>query len=75
MWERCQDEAVEMILKREGILPVIKNPGPQWQSNCKMCSFKDPCEVHESGGDYEEVFRALFKKWSPYSAHEMPERW
>jgi hypothetical protein len=75
MLQRCQVEAVEMILKREGILPIKKNPGPQWQPNCKNCSFKDPCEVHESGGDYQSVFRALYHKWQPYSAHEMPERW
>lgn len=75
MYARCQDEALEMILKRAGVFPAKKNPGPQWNPNCKMCAFKDPCEVHESGGDYESVFRALYHKWTPYAAHELPERW
>lgn len=75
MLQRCQTEAVEMILKREGILDIKKNPGPQFQSNCSLCAFRDPCEVHEAGGDWEAVMSALFKKWNPYSAHDMPERW
>jgi hypothetical protein len=75
MYRRCQDEALNMILRRAGVFPVVKAPGPQYNSNCKMCAFKDPCEVHEAGGDHESVFRALYRKWDPYTAHELPERW
>jgi hypothetical protein len=75
MTQRCQVEATEMILKRYGVIDIKKNPGPQFQSNCSLCSFRDPCEVHEAGGDWETVMNALFKKWEPYSAHEIAERW
>jgi hypothetical protein len=77
MWRRCQDEATRLILARAGVtgFEIIKNPGPQYRSNCAQCAFRDPCEVHETGGDFESVLRALYHKWTPYSAHELPERW
>lgn len=75
MFERVQIEAVRMIQAREGITPVIKNPGPLYRQNCQGCPFKEPCELHESGNDYESMLRALYQTWQPYAAHEIPERW
>jgi hypothetical protein len=72
---RVQDEAVEMLMARSGHMAIIKNPGPLFMPNCTNCAFRGPCELHESGQDYEVMIRAMYKKWSPYAAHEIPERW
>lgn len=77
MHQRVKDEAVEMILKRLGKRKIIKNPGPLFMPNCIGCPFKDPCELDETGNaeGRESILRAVYQKWTPYSAHEMPERW
>lgn len=75
MTQRVRDEAVEMINAREGRMAILKNPGPLFMSNCRSCSFRDPCELHETGSDFESMLRGLYGDWKPYSAHELPERW
>jgi hypothetical protein len=75
MHERVQLEAIEMWKLREGQREPIKNPGPLFMPNCKFCAFRDPCELHETGGDWESMIRAAFTGWGPYDAHELPERW
>lgn len=75
MRKRIMDEAREMILARHGLVATYKNPGPLYNQNCKGCAFKGPCELHEAGQDYESMLRAMYKKWKPYAAHELPERW
>jgi hypothetical protein len=53
---------------------VYKNPGPSFFPNCKFCSFRDMCELHETGNDWEAFKRAAYVVWQPYAAHERVER-
>lgn len=34
------------------------------------CEYREMCELHEIGGDWEEYRDALFEVWSPYEVHE-----
>ena len=72
---RTKQQARDMIMARKDPLRyVYKNPGPQFMPNCKFCSFRDPCELHETGHDYQTMFDAGYKVWDPYAEHELPER-
>lgn len=53
---------------------VYKTPGPLFMSNCKFCEFKDMCELHETGNDWEMFKEATYGTWDPYSDHEIVER-
>lgn len=75
MLERVKDEAEVMIKARLGQSKIIKNPGPLFMPNCIGCPFRDPCELHESGHDFDAMLRAMYKKWKPYASHELAERW
>lgn len=75
MHSRVIDEAIEMELIRRKIKVPIKNPGPLYMPNCRGCPFRDPCELHETGADYEAMLKSVYKKWDPYDAHEIVERW
>lgn len=69
------DELLAMKAYRTGKLPLFKNPTPDctWD-----CSYFDLCSIHESGGNYEETKRMLFKKEDPYAEYasgaESPKR-
>lgn len=75
MHERVIAEAVEMELTRRGVLKPIKNPGPLFMPNCRFCGYKDMCELHETGNDWEAMRDGTMVKWDPYDAHEIIERW
>lgn len=75
MHNRLIQEAVRLELIRRGILDPVKNPGPLYNPNCRGCPFKDMCELHETGADYEPMIKGLYHKWDPYDAHEIVERW
>ena len=63
---RVEWQAVEMQWVREGVLPVLKNP----TKDCRWdCQFKDMCELHENGADWEAFRDAMFHTWAPYEAH------
>lgn len=65
---RIRAEAWEMAQVKAGKLPVYKNP----TLNCDWdCPFKDPCELHEMGADYESLLELEYTEWSPYEAHEL----
>jgi hypothetical protein len=67
---RIRLEAVEMSMVRAKRLPIYKNP----TKDCKWdCQFKDVCEVHEMGGDWESILELEFTKWDPYEGHELVE--
>lgn len=53
---------------------LYKNPGPQFMPNCRFCGFRDMCELHEVGQNWEAARDALYKHWEPYADHELPER-
>ena len=68
--KRIRAEAWEISQVRKGKLPLIKNP----TKDCSWdCPFKEPCEIHEMGGDFESVLELEFGTWDPYSDHELLE--
>jgi hypothetical protein len=61
-------EVREIRLGREGRLDIYKNP----TKDCSWdCGFRDICEVHEMGGDWEGMLEFEFKGWDPYEAHRL----
>lgn len=71
---RIVAEMADIIRARAGLLPLYKNPGPLYMPNCSSCSFKDACELHEVGGDWESVLEQTHIPWDPYADHELAER-
>lgn len=65
VYRRALNEFREMRMVREGKLAVYKNPG----RHCGYCPFRDVCEVHETGSDYQTILDNLFTKWDPYEDH------
>lgn len=65
--ERVLAEVTEMRMVRRGRLAVYKNPN---QFNCAGCGFRDICELHETGADWEAVAKATMVPWGPYDAHD-----
>lgn len=60
------DEAIAMDAFLTGKLNLYKNP----TRDCSWdCSFFTLCQVHESGGNHEEVKRAMFRKEDPYGEY------
>jgi len=72
---RIKQQVRDMIVaSRDPEEYVYKNPGPQFMPNCRFCSFKDICEVHETGNNWKAMIPALYTVWNPYDAHEKVER-
>jgi hypothetical protein len=71
---RVRQEVADMLEARANPEKIYKNPGPQFMPNCKFCSFRDMCELHETGNDWEAFKKAAFVIWEPYAAHERVER-
>jgi hypothetical protein len=65
---RVLEELREMRLIRAGKLSAYKNPGAM---TCPMCSYRDICELEESGHDWREMARLTMTTWDPYEAHEI----
>lgn len=53
---------------REGRLEMTKSPG---MFTCPMCPVRDACELHETGGDWEQFMAKTMKAWDPYAEHEI----
>lgn len=68
--QRFRHQVEEAQMRRTGMLPVYKEPGRQ---ACGMCSFRDMCELHEVGADWELYRDATMTTWDPYSDHEIEE--
>ncbi len=66
MMHRLQAEVVKMLMYREGILEITKSSG---RDTCAFCQFKEMCELHESGGDWEGFRDAMYRSKDPYSDH------
>jgi hypothetical protein len=66
--ERTLQEIREHRLVRAGKLDAYKNPGP---FTCAGCGYRDICELHETGNDWEEMARLTMATWNPYDAHEI----
>ena len=68
LMKRVEHQAWEMSLVRSGELEAYKNP----TANCRWdCQFKDMCELHERGDDWESFRDAMFRRWNPYEAHDV----
>ena len=70
LMRRAAQEAREIRKARAGKLPIYKNPG----EHCNFCPFREMCEVHESGSDWQAMRRALYTKWAPYEIHDAEVR-
>lgn len=69
------NEALHMKAIRRGKLPLFKTP----TRDCKWdCSFFELCQVHESGGDVEDMKQMVFQRKDPYAEYlegaESPKR-
>lgn len=63
--ERIRGEGMVMQMMRRGEIPVWKTP----TKDCSWCSFRDMCELHENGDDWEAYRDAKFVSLDPYAAH------
>ena len=66
--KRIRAEAWEMAQAKAGKLPIYKNP----TKDCDWdCEFKEVCELHEMGQDWELMMDLEFSEWNPYEEHEL----
>lgn len=67
---RIRMVAWEMGQVRAKKIPVYKTIALQWpDQHCNGCQFRDMCELHESGSDWEELRDLTMTSWDPYEAH------
>lgn len=67
--ERVQHQYADMQAMREGRRPVVKSI----LNGCTgmyACEFREMCEMHEIGGDWEFLRDTMFTKWEPYEVHD-----
>lgn len=67
---RAIAEVKDMLSIRRGERTAYKAPH---FINCAMCQFRDICELHEIGADWEGMRDATMSKWDPYAAHEIEQ--
>lgn len=70
---RAVQEVVEMQMIRIGMLASYKNPETGSKGHCSWCSYRDVCEMHESGADWEMMRDSTMEVWNPYDAHEIKD--
>ena len=68
--ERVWQDAVEIGQVREGTLALKKSPD---YFHCLNCQFKDLCELHETGNDWEAMAKVTMTGWDPFSAHSIQD--
>jgi hypothetical protein len=64
--KRAAQEFIEMELVRRGALAVYKAPSP---FTCPFCPHRGMCELHESGADWEEYRRLMYKLGQSYAPY------
>lgn len=69
---RVQYQVAVMKRVADGRSPVFKTI-LNGCSGMFGCQYREMCEVHECGGDWESVRDATMTTWEPYSAHELQE--
>ena len=69
--QRVWQEVKDMEAARGNPELVYKNPGPSFFPNCKFCSFRDMCELHETGNDWVSMLKSETQVWDPYAEHEV----
>jgi hypothetical protein len=65
---RAMNEYARIEMFRAGKLQITKNSG---MFTCPQCSYRDACEIHETGGDYETFLKQTTQAWQPYEEHEV----
>jgi hypothetical protein len=73
--ERYRRRAIRQVrrmINLENGPPEDRQKHPHWMI-CRMCAFKDACELHELGSSWEDFLNGSTKEWDPYSAHEIHE--
>ena len=65
---RVLGQAQEMEAIRRGDAQALKAPS---RFTCLGCPFRDPCEMHEVGADYELLLRTSYEQHDPYSQYEL----
>jgi hypothetical protein len=71
---RVVEEFLEMECVKANLMPYRKTPGSSYPTlQCKGCSVRDLCEIHEAGQDWQEAKELTMIPWDPYSAHEIVE--
>lgn len=70
MLNRVIAEFKEMQMVRNGELSIIKNPG----QHCNGCPFRDMCELHESGDDWQTIKEEMYVVRDPYADHADMDR-
>lgn len=63
---RVQDEAAHMMVARQKLLPLTKNPTRDCSWDCR---FKAMCELQENGGNWEDFKRLQYRAEDPYADH------
>lgn len=63
---RIQAEVTRMLMIKSGMVPLTKSAG---KDTCGFCSFRDMCELHESGGDWEGYRDMMFRTEDKYADH------
>jgi hypothetical protein len=73
---RALAEVEEMEMKRRRLAVNPEDPSVYKSPhfiNCPMCQFRDICELHEIGEDWQSMAKVTMRTWEPYSAHEIRE--
>ena len=70
MLRRIRQEAWEMRMVREGKLPIYKNPSSGYPDrHCEACPFRDMCELHETGSDWQSFRDQVYRVADPYTEY------
>jgi hypothetical protein len=64
--QRIKDDVTEMAMLVSGQLPVRKSSG---RDTCPMCPYREMCELHESGADWQGFRDAMFRSEDLYADH------
>lgn len=70
---RAVQEFYDMEAVRNGERVAYKTPGSPPNSHCGWCGYRDICELHETGADWQALRDATMEEWDPYAAHEIAE--
>lgn len=68
---RAVDGVIQMMMAENGLAPAYKEPDTSSNGHCSWCSYRDVCELHEAGADWETMRDATLVEWDPYDAHEV----
>lgn len=70
---RAIQEFVNMERIKQGDDVAYKTPSTGAMGHCNWCGYRDICELHETGADWESLRDATMTEWDPYAAHEIEE--